>query len=143
MMHSPLPVPSRPSWKVREQCVRLHNRDLSVELCAVPLNRQERRPECNPPAHRERPAAGRSHASQAPPASHSGSGRRNTCGFSCSLNSPSLAYCANTSGVFTADNRKGELTMKKRYWRDAGWFALGTFFGGWVLGLFGRLLGRA
>lgn len=23
--------------------------------------------------------------------------------------------------------------MKKRYWRDAGWFAGGTFFGGWIL----------
>lgn len=30
--------------------------------------------------------------------------------------------------------------MKKRYWRDALWFAAGTFFGGWVLGLLVGLL---
>lgn len=32
--------------------------------------------------------------------------------------------------------------MKKRYWRDVGWFALGTFLGGYVLGLVGGILGR-
>lgn len=31
---------------------------------------------------------------------------------------------------------------KKRYWRDAGWFALGTFFGGYVLGIFAKILGK-
>ncbi len=25
--------------------------------------------------------------------------------------------------------------MRKKYWRDVGFFALGTFFGGWVLSI--------
>lgn len=29
--------------------------------------------------------------------------------------------------------------MKKKYWRDVAWFAAGTFFGGWVLSILGRL----
>jgi len=33
--------------------------------------------------------------------------------------------------------------MKKRYWRDAIWFGLGTFFGGWVLGLIAKVAGKA
>ena len=32
--------------------------------------------------------------------------------------------------------------MKRKYWRDLGFFALGTFLGGWVLSLFGGILGR-
>jgi hypothetical protein len=32
---------------------------------------------------------------------------------------------------------------KKRYWRDVIWFALGTFFGGYVLGLFGKIVSKA
>jgi hypothetical protein len=32
---------------------------------------------------------------------------------------------------------------KKRYWRDVIWFALGTFFGGYVLGIFSKILGKA
>lgn len=31
--------------------------------------------------------------------------------------------------------------MKRKYWRDIGFFALGTFFGGWVLGFLGGLVG--
>jgi hypothetical protein len=30
-------------------------------------------------------------------------------------------------------------TMKKRYWRDAIWFAAGTFLGGMVLGFIGNI----
>lgn len=33
--------------------------------------------------------------------------------------------------------------MKKGYWRDGAWFLAGTFFGGYVLGLFAKLLGKA
>lgn len=33
--------------------------------------------------------------------------------------------------------------MSKRYWRDVIWFALGTFFGGYVLSLFAKLVGKA
>lgn len=33
--------------------------------------------------------------------------------------------------------------MKKRYWRDAGFFVLGTFLGGWVFGFLGGILGKA
>jgi hypothetical protein len=29
--------------------------------------------------------------------------------------------------------------MKRKYWRDIGFFAAGTFLGGWVLGIIGRL----
>lgn len=29
--------------------------------------------------------------------------------------------------------------MKKRYWRDALWFAAGTFLGGFVLNFFGSI----
>jgi hypothetical protein len=32
--------------------------------------------------------------------------------------------------------------MKRKYWRDIGFFAAGTFLGGWVLGTIGGLLGR-
>lgn len=32
--------------------------------------------------------------------------------------------------------------MSKLNWNRLGFFALGTFFGGWVLGLFGGLVGR-
>lgn len=32
--------------------------------------------------------------------------------------------------------------MKKRYWRDGGFFVAGTFLGGWVLGMVARLLGK-
>lgn len=38
--------------------------------------------------------------------------------------------------------RKGK-AMKKRYWRDGLWFAGGTFFGGWVLGLVAKIMGKA
>lgn len=30
--------------------------------------------------------------------------------------------------------------MKKKYWRDVIFFGLGTFFGGWILGLIVGLL---
>lgn len=33
--------------------------------------------------------------------------------------------------------------MKKRYWRDALWFAAGTFLGSWVLGLVTGVFGGA
>jgi hypothetical protein len=33
--------------------------------------------------------------------------------------------------------------MSNKNWNRAIFFALGTFFGGWVLGVFGRVLGRA
>ncbi len=33
--------------------------------------------------------------------------------------------------------------MKKRYWRDVGFFAGGTFLGGWVLGLIAGLMKKA
>ena len=32
--------------------------------------------------------------------------------------------------------------MKRKYWRDIGFFALGTFLGGYVLGFLGGILGR-
>lgn len=31
--------------------------------------------------------------------------------------------------------------MKRKYWHNVGWFALGTFFGGWVLGAIGGIFG--
>ena len=31
--------------------------------------------------------------------------------------------------------------MSRLNWNRVGFFALGTFFGGWVLGLFGNVLG--
>jgi hypothetical protein len=33
--------------------------------------------------------------------------------------------------------------VKKSYWKYAGFFALGTFFGGWVLGLFSSIVKKA
>lgn len=33
--------------------------------------------------------------------------------------------------------------MSKINWNRLAFFALGTFFGGYVLGLFGRVLGRS
>jgi len=33
--------------------------------------------------------------------------------------------------------------MKRKYWRDIGFFALGTFLGGWVLGIITGLLKKA
>lgn len=33
--------------------------------------------------------------------------------------------------------------MRKSHWRDVLWFGLGTFFGGYVLGIFGKILGKA
>lgn len=33
--------------------------------------------------------------------------------------------------------------MKRKHWRDIGFFALGTFLGGYVLGFVTRLLGKA
>ena len=33
--------------------------------------------------------------------------------------------------------------MKRKYWRDIGFFALGTFLGGWVLSLITGLLKKA
>ena len=33
--------------------------------------------------------------------------------------------------------------MKRKYWRDIGFFALGTFLGGWVLGFLSGLLKKA
>jgi hypothetical protein len=38
--------------------------------------------------------------------------------------------------------RKGKV-MKKRYWRDVGFFAGGTFLGGWVLGIVAKIMGKA
>lgn len=32
--------------------------------------------------------------------------------------------------------------MKRKYWRDIGFFALGTFLGGYVLGFIGGIFGR-
>lgn len=31
--------------------------------------------------------------------------------------------------------------MSKKHWHAIGWFAAGTFLGGWLLSLFGGLLG--
>lgn len=32
--------------------------------------------------------------------------------------------------------------MKRKYWRDLGFFALGTFLGGYVLGFVGGIVGK-
>ncbi len=32
--------------------------------------------------------------------------------------------------------------MKRKYWRDIGFFALGTFLGGWVLNALGGIAGK-